>query len=408
MNSYFTRIASFVLAFGFFISCSVLQSSQSEPQSPRNLSEKQIQQKIDSLNSQITSGALSASLYYQKATLHTKLAQKRNNPNERTPMYVSAHEAFTKAADLYQGSATPRTEKIREKRKVMWSNEHNQGVQILQRDTSDTTPDYTRAAAHFNNATVIIPDSAISYEMGARAHYKNQQLEKAIRVLEEANQKIDDLSPLLLEQLAFLYMENNQPQEAIGIYEKAESFSRQNMNLLHGLANAYINSENHQQAIQILEQLIKNEPENVIYGHSLATELYLTAGEKLQQIIPDLRSGNNIQSTAFSTADSLLQRAEERFKQTISANPNDRDLKLSFARFYQNSASKYQQLLPFVKKENKQQLENTIKEYVSSSIPLFEQLAEQIPDEQQIWHNLYQAYSYLGMDEKAQNAKSNY
>jgi tetratricopeptide (TPR) repeat protein len=408
MNSYFTRIASLVLAFGFFISCSVLQSSQSEPQSPRNLSEQQIRQKIDSLNSKITSGSTSASLYYQKATLHTKLAQKRSNPNERTSMYVSAHEAFTKAVDLYQDSAAPRTEKIREKRKVMWSNEHNQGVQILQRDTSDTTPDYTRAAAHFNNATVIIPDSAISYEMGARAHYKNQQLEKAIRVLEEANQKINDLSPLLLEQLAFLYMENNQPQEAIGIYEKAESFSSQNMNLLHGLANAYINSGNHQQAVQILERLIENEPENVIYGHSLATELYLMAGEKIQQIIPDLRSGNNIQSTAFNTSDSLLQRAEERFKQTISANPNDRDLELSFARFYQNSASKYQQLLPFVKKENKQQLENTIKEYVSSSIPLFEQLAKQIPDEQQIWHNLYQAYSYLGMDEKAQNAKSNY
>jgi tetratricopeptide (TPR) repeat protein len=226
-------------------------------------------------------------------------------------------------------------------------------------------------------------------------------------MLTNARQSITNIPAPVLEQLAFLYLENDQQDKAVKIYEEAESFSDRNLNLLHGLANAYINTGQHQKAAKLLEQLSKNEPENIIYSQSLAMELYFIAEEKLETITSNLREGNQIEETSFSEADSLVNRAKNQFAQIVDKNSNNQELMRSFANFYQNSASKYQQLLPFVEQEKKDQLKKKVNQYISSSIPLFEQLTEEDPNDSQIWHNLYQAYSYLGMEEKARKAKSN-
>ncbi len=72
------------------------------------------------------------------------------------------------------------------------------------------------------------------------------------------------VSTLLLEQLAFLYLENDQPRKAIEIFEQAESFSDQNLNLLHGLSNAYINAGEHKKAVDLLYQLIESKPDRTL------------------------------------------------------------------------------------------------------------------------------------------------
>lgn len=405
MINHLTRIASFVLAFGFFIGCSTTQNTN---QISTDLTEKEIRQKLNSLDEQINTGKNNKpDLYYQKGSLLTKLAQKKENPAQRTGLYTDANLALTQAADLYENTSDSNSEKVEELLNVTWSNEHNQGVQILQKDTTKESPDYNRAAAHFKNATIIIPDSAISYKMGARAHYKNKQPQKAIEVLRKAKKNVSNIPSPLLEQLAFLYLKNNQQGKAVEIYEHAESFSNQNLNLLHGLANAYINTEQHQKAIDLLEQLSSNKPENVIYGESLSMELYFLATKKLEMITSNLRQGKQVKNTLFNEVDSLLLRAEDQFKQILDQNSKDQQLKLSFAKFYQNSASKYQQLLPFVDGQHEVKIKDKITRYISNSIPFFEQLVAKESENQQIWQNLYQAYSYLGMKEKAQKAKSN-
>lgn len=407
MNHFITRIASFVLAFGFFISCSTLSTSNNDSDPSDDLSAAQLQQRIDSVDKQIAEGPNNPGLFYQKGFYLTELAQKRN-PAERTTFYSDAHAALMKAADLYSNSTnTSEKEKAQELLKVTWSNEHNQGVQIMQDDTVTESPNYLRAATHFNNATVIIPDSSISYKMEARAHYKNQNKEKAIEVLELARKNIAQPPLPMLEQLAFLYLETDQPQQAVGVYEQANSFSDQNLNLLHGLSNAYISAGQHQEAIELLQVLIENEPENIIYGQSLATELYQAATDEIESIISDLQNGDVVDEESLNSADSLFQRAENEFERISNEYPDDVDLKRSFAQFYQNSAAKYQKLLPHVEQQNEQQISSKIVQYLSSSIPLFEQLAEQQPNEQGIWQNLYQAYTYLGMTEKAEEAKTN-
>jgi len=405
----FTRIASLVLAFGLFISCSTLSLQKKDTtKNPDELSENLIRQRLDSLDKQIDQGTQDPALFYQKALLLTELAQKKAPPSDRTPIYSKVHDTFKKASDLFADSAGSKTEKIRQLIKISWSNEHNQGVQIMQTDSTLSSSDYQKAADYFKNATIIIPDSSISYKMEAKAYYKNHKEEKAISVLEGARNHIQDMPTPLLAQLAFLYSDTQQPLKAIEVYKQMDPAKGQNLNIIHGLINAYIAAGEHQNALNLLQSLIAKEPDNIIYQQTLASELFTVASQQLNSVASSLQKGTKLSNTKFQNADSLIGKAEQQFKKLSKENPEDLDIMQQFATFYQNSASEYQRILPLVNQEEKLQIERQITNYLTSSIPLLKELTKQHPDNKNTWKNLYQAYSYLGMKEEAQNAKSHF
>ncbi len=73
MHYLITRIASLVLAFGFFISCSTLSpSSDKNSELSDNLTEAQLKQRIDSLDKQIASEKNNPGLLYQKGFFLTE------------------------------------------------------------------------------------------------------------------------------------------------------------------------------------------------------------------------------------------------------------------------------------------------------------------------------------------------
>ncbi len=404
MNHSFARIASLVLAFGLFISCNTFQST-SNSKNTQELTTSQLRDKITAVNQELSADS-TANLLFQKGHYLTKLAQKTKNPRKRTSLYTEARQDLEQATQQSTGSAKPLNEKVRELLNISWSHEHNNGVQLMQSDSTLNTSGLKHAAAHFKNATIIIPDSTISYKMGARAYYRNQNPEDAITLLETARTKIDNLPVALLEQLAFLYLENKNPEKAIAIYEEAESFSQKNLNLLHGLSNAYISSGNHQQAIALLTTLVDQKPENIIYKQSLATECYYLAAEKIDSTQHALKS-DTAKTADLAPVDALLQRAETQLTKLIDQNPENLELKQRLAQFYHNSASSYQQLLPLLDSKTQAAAEEKINNYLTSSLPLFEELAKNQPQHKVFWQNLYQTYSYLGMQEKARDAKSN-
>lgn len=403
MSYYFTRMASLVLAFGFFISCSTSKSNINPDINTPALSETELEQKIDSINQKIAGGDSSRALLYQKGLFLTKLAKKKKPASDRTSLYADAHSSLHSLLEKPGNISQKEEDDVRELLSVTWSNEHNQGVQIMQKDSTLDNDDYSHAAAHFKNATRIIPDSAVSYKMGARAYYQSQQPNKAVALLEEAQNNIDKVPTALIEQLAFLYLENNQPHKAIAAYEEAESFSSQNLNLLHGLSNAYINAGEHHKSVALLEKLVNQKPENIIYRQSLATELYYLGTHKIDSLVAQKK----VTAPIFQEADSLLTRAENQLRELVDRNKRNMELKQRLAQFYHNSAAKYQQLLSVTGESPKAQIKSKIESFLSSSLPLLEQLVEQNPREKVFWKNLYQAYSYLGMSEKARNAKSN-
>lgn len=405
MQITFTRmVISLVgITFGFFIGCTTPSSTTQEPLNTDALSKQQLENELQTINRQIDAGTTDADTYYQKAYLLSEYAQKLGQPAERTPSYMDMHSTLKRAQDLYTNmNRAAGQQQVDELLKVTWSNEHNLGVQIMQSDSTLDGKDFEKAAVHFKNATVILPDTAISYKMEARAYYQNHKPELAIEALEEARNHIDRLPSDMLEQLAFLYQETEQPQKAVAVYEAAESFSDENLNIIHGLANAYISAEEHDKAVELLERLVENEPENIVYAHSLATEYYYLGSIKLRTMMNSADDFNQLPEAHL-----MFEKAEKQFTNALELSSGNNEIQLAFAKFYQNVSAQYQKVLPEVDNEQREQLKVRISNYLTSSIPLFERLVRQDPDSTTLWSNLYQVYTYLGMSEKAEEAKSN-
>lgn len=410
MQITFTRIVIPLIGitFGFFIGCSTLSPSSQNNVQPDELTKQELRAEISSTNKKIQSGQADADLYYHKGYLLSQYAQKLDDPAERTASYRELQITLKKAGELFKGAELPSgNQKVDELLKVTWSNEHNQGVQIMQSDSVLESNDYDKAATHFNNATEILPDTAISYKMEARAYYKNGKNKQALATLEEASKQIDALPAEMLEQLAFLYLETKQPKKAIGVYEEAESaFSSNNLNVLHGLANAYISADEHEQAVSLLKKLVASKPDNIIYVQTLASEYFHLANSNLR-ILAEESADSEKQEEILAKADSLFSQAKTQLESAVNRNAGNRELQESLAGFYQNTASKYQKVLNVVSDNHKSKIKEIIEDYLSSSIPVYENLVQQNPGSQDYWKNLYQVYSYLGMSDKAEEAKSN-
>lgn len=412
MHITFTRMVVLLLGitFGFFIGCSTLSPSSQKTTNPDELSLQELRVEINSIDQQLSSGNATADLYYQKGYLLSQYVQELEDPSERTATYEELQNALQNAERLFQEANLPSgKQKVDELLKVTWSTEHNMGVQIMQSDSTLDAEDFDKAAVHFKNATRVLPDTAISYKMEARAYYKNGNNREALMALEEARQEIDTLPPDMLEQLAFLYLETGQPSEAVQVYEEAETaFSSGNLNVIHGLANAYIASGDHVKAVSLLNELVENEPDNIIYAQTLATEYYHLGSSKLAEITEP--SGSSL-STAelLEDADSLFTRARRQLESSLSGESGNRELQEALVSFYQNTASKYQSVLSEVSESEKTEIKEIIRDYLSSSIPVYEELAQEYPDaSRNYWQNLYEVYSYLGMSEKAEEVKSKF
>ncbi|MFH5883201.1 tetratricopeptide repeat protein [Halalkalibaculum sp. DA3122] len=408
-HTYFTRMVIPVIgiAFGFFIGtgCSTL-APQNSTETERTAADRDLQKRLARIDSQIADNPENAEAYFQKGEVLSSLAQRQTPPEKRADYYRQMQQALAEAGILHQNEGNPQgKETVDELLQVSWSFEHNQGVEILQTDSTLSSTDFNTAAAHFNNAIIIIPDSAISYRMKARALYRDHQTGQAIQTLEAARRQIDRLPGSYLEQLAYLYLENSQHQQAVELYEEAEAFSDDNLNLLHGLANAYITSNRHRSAAQLLARLVENEPENIIYLESYGTELYKLAMQQLDSLRSrDIQDSQAIQQVK-ARSDTLMQRAQNQFKKTLQLDPENPEFKQQLAHSYKNYAAKLSQVQPLFPEEYQETISDQIESNLTNAVTLYEELVEQQPDQAGFWESLYQAYSYLGMEDQANEAK---
>ncbi|MDX1671666.1 MAG: tetratricopeptide repeat protein [Balneolaceae bacterium] len=404
MQHSITRIASLVLAFGFFIGCSVLPFNN-RPADTASLDYQQLQERLTTLNRQLSASPNNADLYHQKGNVLHELAQRTEEANRREDLYQQMNTALRRAKTLYEKeNAAVGIDQVDELLKVSWSNEHNQGVEILQNDSTLVSRNFQHAATHFQNAITIIPDSVISYKMKAQAHYRNHNYREAIATLEEARRQIDPLPASVMEQLGFLYLESNQNEKAVELYEKAESISEQSLNLIHGLANAYIKAGQHQKAVELLTILVENEPDNIIYQQSRGIELYLLGASRIEELVSRYQAGQQPDENLEETADSLFSEAEIQLEEARRLNRESEEIQKALAQFYHNTASKYMKLQKTARQDSAE-IGEKIRYYLRQSIPLTEQLAESNPDREEWWKQLYQAYAFLGMTDKADQVK---
>lgn len=236
--------------------------------------------------------------------------------------------------------------------------------------------------------------------MQAQTLYRNHRLDEAINVLEKARTHISPLPSSVLEQLAFLYLETDQKQKAVAAYEEAESFSDENLNIIHGLANAYISIDDHEKAVELLNLLVETEPENIIYAQTLGAEMYFLGTQKLDQVLSDPK--NSLTTEAYVSVDELFNEAENHLRKALSADSDNMELKQKLVYFYNNSAANYQRMLPYLSGTSAEDAKSTIRQYLQSAVPLLKSLTQNNPDSTNLWESLYRTYNYLGLDKKAE------
>ena len=111
MINHLTRIASLVLAFGFFISCSTLQPNQQAEKSTEELSTSELRSNVAAIDEKLENSNQNPELYYRKGELLTKMARKQSDPAQRTALYDRARQSLSQAADLYDGTPQEGAEK---------------------------------------------------------------------------------------------------------------------------------------------------------------------------------------------------------------------------------------------------------------------------------------------------------
>lgn len=392
------RMSCLVLAFGLLIGCSTLQDLTGGPDSRAvEAGGGDPELELADLNRRIENGEADALTYYRKGEILQERARAMTEPAPRQPLYRDMRQALLEARRRPDdGEDAGTAERADELLKVSWSNEHNSGLQQSGADSSRTGTDPGRAVAHFRNAITIIPDSLSSYRLKARTHYRNGQPAEAIATLEDARGRIAPLPPEIMEQLAFLHFEQENYEEAIAVYREAGAAQSDNRNMVHGLANAYIQAGRHAEAIPLLQDLAESRPGTLSYALSLGTELWFAGLAHLEQA-----GAPPLQEADYRRADSLFRRAEALYGELVEDRPEDENLRRQFAHLCQNVSLLYRDHagLPGAPQ---QMLQGLITHYLESSLPHLVFLSDREESgEGEYTRRLISVYTWLGMEEQA-------
>ena len=374
--------------------------------------------------------------YYYKGVALGQKAQNMEDPEAASPLFVQMDEAFNQASSIADtlDEAPEQVGFIGDVRTNLWQTEHNTGIKFAQDDSLMATVDdpLDVSAAYLKNATVIQPDSALSWEVLATVNNMRENYGEAAA----AQQKYIELQPnadvKAHRLLAQYYLLNEEPEKAVQALKAAREEFPQNVGIVETLADAYSQMGEADKAIGIVEDLVEQDPSNAQYHLSLGTRLYQSAtkiqssyDENLDQIFElrqEMRSAQGDEASELETKIEGLQqtndelrteikeltdRAISELNKTIENRPNEPIAYNTLGIIYQNKAAVIfdernmttdNKKAAALDKEAKKQLRNAMENY--------EKAAEINPDNKEYWRSLFQVYTALGMDEKAAEAES--
>lgn len=374
--------------------------------------------------------------YYYKGVALGQKAQNMEDPEAATDLYIQMDEAFNKAKAISDTLAeTPeQITFIADVRTNLWQTEHNTAIEYAQDDSLMATVDapYDVAAAHLKNATIIQPDSALSWEVLATVNNMREDYGKAA----EAQQKYIELSAnadvKAYRLLAQYYLYNEQPEKAVETLENAREKFPQDVGVVEALADAYSQMGEADKAIAIVEELVEQDPTNAQYHLSLGTRLYQGAmevqssyDENLDQIYELRQELDNAQGDEASQIeaeinelkqeneelraeiDALTDRAVVELNKTIENRPNDPIAYNTLGIIYQNKAAViFDERNMTTDNQKAAELDKQAKDQLRNAMKNYEKAAEIDPENKEYWRSLFQVYTALGMDEKAAEAEA--
>lgn len=374
--------------------------------------------------------------YYYKAVALSEIAGEHQNPEERAKYYNEMNDAFSTAKSIADTTedVPDEIDRIDAVKNVLWQTEHNQAIEYIQNDSLKNTVDEPMRYSlnHLKNATTIQPDSALSWNVLGQVAAMNKEFEEAVDAKEKYISMAHDttLTPDDYIQLASYHYNLDNQQEVLEVFKQAQKQFPENEDIVSNLADAYNRVGQSDKAIATVEQLVEQNPENPQYHLVLGTQIYQKAlrvgdtlstnsekilslqqefneaspdeKEKIKEQIEQLSEENK---ELQSQIDELTNRAEESLQTTLEYRPNDVDAYNTLGIIYQNKAKAiFDQRNRTTDNEKAAELHEEGQDLLRESMKYYEKATELDPNNSEYWKRLFEIYTTLGMDKKAQEA----
>lgn len=373
--------------------------------------------------------------YYYKGVALGQKGEAVENPSEATSLYKEMDQAFQKAEELASKmeERPAEMERIGPVRTSVWRTEHNAAIPYAKGDSVAQTVEnpIDVALAHLNNATIVQPDSALSWGVIAQLQGQEGNFKEAIDAQERFIEITDDPDATAYLLLAQFYRNSEQPKEAIEVLEKVREKFPDNIQAVEILADSYSQAGEREKAIATVEELVDENPDEPRYRLSLGTQIYQSAleiqseydknvdelfnlqqklrnasGQQAEQIKENMNKISAKNEKLMQEINDLTNRAVEELKRVTDNQPKSPDAYNTLGVIYQNKAAVlFDQRNLTTDNEKAAELDKRAKEDLKNAMKYYEQAAEIDPDNPTYWRSLFQIYTALGMDEKAKEAE---
>ena len=425
------KFVVFLITAGMLAGCGA--SDPYVKDAKENLQNQNFEALLESANQAIENPPDNGLGYYYKGVALGELA-RQNPPANRVEDYEKALEAFNRAEEIFASleEAPEEAERIPTLKNVFWRDEHNSAVEIVTNDSLKQVKGLGTAVDHLKNATSIIPDSVLSWEVLAEVEVMNDNIQGGIDAMTRAIEMLDKPEPNKFRRLALFHRNQQSPEKAIEILEQGQQLYPENIEITQDLTDAYLQADRIDKGISTIQALIDTDPENPKYRLVYGTAVYQTVlgmntdlSQKYDKISELKRELDGLDADSEEAADlkSQISELEEEasvqqeeinkltsgainaLEKVIEMTPKNFEALNTLGIIYQNKAAAL-----IEKRNNTRDNEEAAKydtrasENLREAMVYYEKASELQPDNQDVWRSLFQIYTALGMEDKAKDA----
>lgn len=433
----FTRLGMTMLATLVLISCGGDPNIES---AKLNLSRRDYAKALESADAAIAMTPTNPLAHYYRGYILLEQG-KRQVVGNRESFYLSADSSFTTAAELYKTQPQPGKEYalIELNRTNTWVEEYNAAIYVLNADPDAelTADQYDKSIAHLLNAFAILPDSLGALDILGEVYLMRNDDANALATFQRAIASDGEQTAFRYQRIGQLKMRARAFVEAESIFKEGIAKFPASVELVQELADLYIQNNEADKAIAVLSDLVAREPDNaqyrLVYGiqiysvtqeladglratYASMEELNRSIREEERKSRPDrnllaqyrttLSQYTQEASTSETRMNTLTDRAEAELKKSIELSNTNPFAYNALGTIYYNKG------LGFFDKRNAtsnnaeaMEFDRLGRSFLEASLPYNERAAELDSANTDYWMFLFRIYTMLGMTEKALEAQ---
>lgn len=419
----------------------ILASCASDPNiesAKLNLRNADYQGVIDAANRALVENPENADAFFYIGAAHLEMSEDKP-VSERRDDLRSARENMVKADELYtaQEISSNEAESAIALLVARWQDEYSQGIGGIDFEAENPPEVLQNAIYHIYNAHAVMPDSTMNLDALSELYFMIDDVDNAVKYMEEAIDHADEADLTRYQRLAFFYQVNEDEAGSLSLLERASDLFPEEIFFVQEQANIYFRAGENEKAMEILEDLIERDPENAQYRLVFGTQIYqeyLNMTDEIAELYdrlfdlnsefreearasrPDMAKIGRLETEMDEVQEEIAriddihfeiaERAEEQLMMAYELDPNEPNTTYTLGAINENRGLALLDQLNnlFTQDLDPEEYQQRARDFFEAALPFYEKTAELEPEEEDNWLKLFQVYTRLGMTEQAEEA----